>query len=824
MTTKLSLNSSVYPFEDVTALMDTATKDMNVGQLVQVETFGLFDAMCAIVIMDPKMDTGMVVDETASRPVYNINRRVSPKEFIWIFDNILIGQMTWLSGHALSQTLFTSCHILRLLEIDQDDGKSSGTNNSSSDTSEPPKEFLTSVLKSCVLAIAKSCALIWSEMRKGQVYEEEDFLTNTFGVSMYENIPTATLIAMLDQAEYWMESEGTQWIQTHGGDEAGEVLKGVMERIDYCRCSQFSQASPLLDAMRTHISGLKATHALGAKVEGAFDHTIHRQLVTNTPPRAIALLTFEETVEQLAQMCTDLVSIGKALPFTDTTNLVNFFILFGSQKPAPGAFPRSILQTVLYDDRVIMGSRKVQDVVRDSIQETVAPAAWIFEPFEAIQAKWGGPANTISASASQLLESIPEVAEDDISSYKLRIQNSAVMFVEKATKPFVDTLQIMGQNTSRQRRNLRKIVQLWESLQEEAEAFDSDIHVVLEEMRAQQKAPVTIADEPQEPLAPYYFVSWVYHMKLWVMEWLLLLGSELELYSSFEYSMVYGYVDSILGAHAQHLQRIRSITESEVLKPHEPLAIKGSAEDSVKETSEQKKKKKKKKPSTASATSAETVVEYARPTRTTLMSQYLTSIRMQLTRGVFLVLASLTKAGHLTTTPTHIASHGLNDLETLFAHRFRAFRLLSSPEALTYENFLSRLDCDGLDSLAILDYATDYFSEAQRALEQLLLLSATEAQVELCADAWRKDIKNMVKVCIASKIGIAGLQKDSRMIELRKSTLEAQKRKPSGPKLTTTHLKALSSTTTTPVFKAPVRKVIFEWKYHSWWPVISLAP
>src|SRR5689334_23237425 len=112
--------------------------------------------------------------------------------------------MTWLSGHALSQTLFTSCHILRLLEIDQDDSESLSAkinNDTSEGSSEPPREFLVAVLKSCVLAIAKSCALIWSEMRKGQVYEEEDFMTNKFGVSMFEDIPTASLIAMLDQAE-----------------------------------------------------------------------------------------------------------------------------------------------------------------------------------------------------------------------------------------------------------------------------------------------------------------------------------------------------------------------------------------------------------------------------------------------------------------------------------------------------------------------------------------------------------------------------------------------------------------------------------------------
>lgn len=186
-----------------------------------------------------------------------------------------------------------------------------------------------------------------------------------------------------------------------------------------------------------------------------------------------------------------------------------------------------------------MGFRKVDDVVCESIQETVSPVTWIFDNFDTLQTKLGGTGNTTPASESHVLETIPELAEDSISAYKLRIQTSVVMFVEKATKPFVDTLHIMGQNTSRQRRNLRKIVQLWETLQEQAEVFDADVHAVLEELRVQHKGDTEDEEDQEQPAAPFYFVSWVYHMKLWVMEWLLLLGSELELYSPFEYSMVY---------------------------------------------------------------------------------------------------------------------------------------------------------------------------------------------------------------------------------------------------------------------------------------------
>ncbi|KAF9402306.1 hypothetical protein BGX21_010591 [Mortierella sp. AD011] len=823
-TAQLNLNSgAVYPYEDVTSLLESATKDLKTGQLIQVDSFSLFDAMCAIVIMDPKMDTGIIVEEL---PQYDINRLLNPKEFIWVFDNILVGQMTWLSGHALSQTLFTSCYILRLFEINLEDEPPISSSNAQEPY--PPKEFVTLVLKSCTLAIAKSCALIWNEMKKGQVYEEEDFMTNKFGVTLYENFPTSSLVVMLDQAEHWMEELGKQWVDSHYRSEANDIHRGIIERIHYARsffialsqvvapkCSQFPQATTLLVNIRKHVQEIKSTSVLGSQVEGAFDHTVHRKLVTYTPPRAIALLTLEETFTQLDQMCADLEFIAQALPFPDAVNLVNFFIHFGAQKPAPGAFPRSILQTILYDNQVTMGSTMIQEVIRDSIQELVSPAAWIFEIFNESPTK-----SDVSNSSS--LETIPEHAEDDIPAQKRQVQTKLVLFIDKAIKPFVDTLQIAGQNSSRQRRNLRKIVQLWESLQEDAEFFDEEIHAVLDRIRAQQEPETVESVDSDISHRPFYFVSWVYHMKLWVMEWLLLLGFELELYSTFEYSMIYGYIDCVLGAHAQHLRRVQTVVESESLTNNKEGSIL------------KKKKKKKKKPSSDSGTvqsSADTESADSTPasvTPTAILApairatQDLVTIRLQLARGIFLILAALTRVGHLSTTPQHLASHGLNDLETLYRHRFKAFHHLSSPEAMTYQNYLHRLDCEGLDAWQILEYAGEFFSQAKAGLDRLQSFSARDARVDLCEDAWRKDIKSMIKICIANKLAIAGLQKDARVLEQKEFTAETQKR--AGAILKRPSKGRDSKQTEARFsFKASVRKPQFEWKYHSLWPVITLA-
>ena len=158
--------------------------------------------------------------------------------------------MTWLSGHALSQTLLTSCYVLRLMEVDLETEMTEDLLRQiplkDPDSSLPPSQFAGLVLKSCVLAIVKSCALIWTEMRKAQVYEEEDFMTNKFGASFYDNFPAGSLIAMLDRAEVWMEDAGTRWIQSaYEAKEATRIVSGIMSRISYSRVSGVANAVSL---------------------------------------------------------------------------------------------------------------------------------------------------------------------------------------------------------------------------------------------------------------------------------------------------------------------------------------------------------------------------------------------------------------------------------------------------------------------------------------------------------------------------------------------------------------------------------------------------
>lgn len=90
---------------------------------------------------------------------------------------------------------------------------------------------------------------------------------------------------------------------------------------------------------------------------------------------------------------------------------------------------------------------------------------------------------------------------------------------------FVEYFKINCHNRSRQRRMLCKVVAEWEILQEEAAGVDEVFHA--------------LEKDKEDSQTPYYFSSWAYNLKLTMIEKILYLGFELDLYGSHEYIMIY---------------------------------------------------------------------------------------------------------------------------------------------------------------------------------------------------------------------------------------------------------------------------------------------
>ena len=109
--------------------------DLELGELLHDDLFGLFEAMSAIEMMDPKMDAGMAKAGgggagNSSSSSATTNRKNSPMslndaisdnslpwenisipEFVTVFDHTLSCLVTWFEGHSLAQTVLTNLYL-----------------------------------------------------------------------------------------------------------------------------------------------------------------------------------------------------------------------------------------------------------------------------------------------------------------------------------------------------------------------------------------------------------------------------------------------------------------------------------------------------------------------------------------------------------------------------------------------------------------------------------------------------------------------------------------------------------------------------------------
>ncbi|KAG2466283.1 NAA35 acetyltransferase, partial [Polypterus senegalus] len=133
---------------DITEDFKGSCKELKLGELLHDKLFGLFEAMSAIEMMDPKMDAGMIGNQ--------VNRKVLS------FEQAI--KITWLEGHSLAQTVFTCLYVHN------------------------PDEIEDPAMKAFALGILKICDIAREKVNKAAVFEEEDFQAMTYGFKMANNV------------------------------------------------------------------------------------------------------------------------------------------------------------------------------------------------------------------------------------------------------------------------------------------------------------------------------------------------------------------------------------------------------------------------------------------------------------------------------------------------------------------------------------------------------------------------------------------------------------------------------------------------------------
>ncbi|KAI1382762.1 Mak10-domain-containing protein [Hypoxylon trugodes] len=513
---------------DITKKFQSAVKALAPGDLHKDDHFTLFEAVAALEIMDPKMDSGVLAEGESLDEEYDVSRDLLPEEILGIIDQLLCLEMAWHLGYPLSQTLFTSIYVEALLKPRPACIEEADFLRDAQSREKQPK--LLFVLRAYCLGLLKACFFVNELVKDELYYEEEDFVTNTYDRDLLYEIPVASINNVLHKARSDLRAISNDMMKdiSIALDLRLELRIAFLRAIDL---SGLRKANPdslkmpwvQMNGLLEHIS---KQHSLGKPVPEAFSTKLQRRLASTMPPRPMVQPSFEESHGHFKQLFQDGIDVMDVLKYSEPQSLLNFVSLFQARKPQPLVYIRTLLQSLLFNEMVVLGSYSIRQILDRDLSIVVIPCGIQIDP------------------ANDKIE----VPTDP------RHQTAAQMeiFRQRVAECYLDIFRIFCQNRCRVRRTLCHSIQEWDMLQADVEEIDQLLQIALDEK------PLVI--DTGEIGFSLPLSSWAYVYKLRQMEWIVQLGFELEIYQTDELAGMYWYLNYLAKTRAQHGDRIKAFT------------------------------------------------------------------------------------------------------------------------------------------------------------------------------------------------------------------------------------------------------------------------
>lgn len=488
-------NSSRAP-KDITTSFTRHASALPAGQLFKDEFFTLFEAVGAIEIMDPKMDSGFIPEGDSFDPEFDVEGVLQPEQVLWVIDQLMCLEIEWLEGYPLSQTVFTSLHVARLLEPgnreerfrEGDEHKKGGRNGLD--------EVLThEVLRAYCVALIKCLELSMQVIQSQTYYEEEDFVTHLFGRELLPKTTVDDSMVMLIDANQCLEDARALSPALHTALKKRLLLREHMLQALGGSAMHWELMLSLLDDIHT-------SHNLAVAIPAAFSSKVQRQLATSTPPRPMLNVSWPEAMTKWRQLISYVMEAYHLIApdmTSDPQCLQRATWTFAYRNPTPTTLPRAIIQEQLFHEQGPI-------------------ATWIghYELFIA-------DLRNIVLAGDSLID--PASFQVELPSDPRHIRARLLEgFVEKAFDEYLNIYRMVCQNRCRIRRLLTQAVSIWDALETEAAQVD----------QAMIDVPISgeVKDTLQRDLRP--LSSWAKLYKLRIMTWTVQMGFETEIYMNDE--------------------------------------------------------------------------------------------------------------------------------------------------------------------------------------------------------------------------------------------------------------------------------------------------
>jgi len=522
--------SSLYNWQEVTPGFLSACSSLELGELCHDDMFGLFEAMSAIEMMDPKMDAGMVCNRANTTPITwemavekgeivleGLSGNLEPGEVVVMVDQTLSCLVTWLEGHSLAQTVLTNLYLHQVDKIQ------------------------CVLVKAVCVAILKLVELVKDVIGKAGVYEEEDFQPLTYGFRLCQDVTEQRCVAGLREAEELLGRDVRRTKAREGVERSEEEQREHAEflalqcrvkflRLFYCGlCALYrgdaGEGGRVIGSCSEILGGISVGIGErwlqeGDRVKG-FEPLANQRLLPPTFPRYTEIASREEAVRYLVQLVVRLSTVTTVTTIPSFHTMLDFFQSFSATSPC--VLSRSVLQ-LLYTPLHSPPTRQsgvsppagpplppgFPELLRDSCKNFMLPPCLLPAP----RSSPGTPPSPL---------------------HTLQVKLCLDTFFSQCCRPFGLLLQATGHNRARQRDKISQLLEEFSTVQEEADRLDNMLNTLSISGDGASGKPHSL-----------YLGTWLLYHVLKLMVRYTLSGFELELYSAHEWAMVWWYLYELL--------------------------------------------------------------------------------------------------------------------------------------------------------------------------------------------------------------------------------------------------------------------------------------
>ncbi|KAF8801418.1 hypothetical protein BYT27DRAFT_7198198 [Phlegmacium glaucopus] len=515
-------------FRDVTSLFLEAAAELEPDSLLFMDGFTLQDAMSALEIGEPRLDSGLIVQEQL-RPPFNPLTPLLPEELCWILDRSLGYETEFHAGNFLAHTIHTLLYVHHLRDIDPDITPAQSTPfflsqsvSTPAFSNERPIELITIVLRAAVQGLLKCCSLSWIELAKGGAHDTEDWQSDKCEISLLEGTPVPFILSKLDDAVIWLGQSVFVSEFWKTALQARILLrKALLQIMSAERTTSQHILHDLVQSAREQVLVIQTYSpecSPGSPAQLAFDPYIGRRLQMFTPIRVIPPPDLQKTCDAIRRLLDgiDEISLLKDMNELVTWETVGHLRLWLPDPPMRVPYLRSLTQSTFYDGFLILHRHSLGWMVNQFFFETVGMDYDSIH--EAVIQRWTGP------------EPAP-LREVERSLYKLMTPH----------------IRAFWNNPPRRRRHFMKSLVGWHDLYD----LLTQIRDNLDLKEVPRGHMITCL--PDVPLL------W----RLSIVREVILSGFQLGLYGGEEKSLAYWYAVEVIDAHLNCLDNVTSVTQED---------------------------------------------------------------------------------------------------------------------------------------------------------------------------------------------------------------------------------------------------------------------